>query len=114
MLQPYAQPRSEDSVGDWVENLFFTDKNVFLYKKFDLQPYTWRHGLFLLSSIALMLLIYMIPTTNNFVLNILIKSFAFGIAFYGLAYWINPAPEILNFFNDLIKNKIPGFFKRKS
>jgi hypothetical protein len=34
MLQPYAQPRSEDSVGDWVENLFFTDKNVFLYKKF--------------------------------------------------------------------------------
>jgi O-antigen/teichoic acid export membrane protein len=86
----------------------------FLYKKFDLQPYTWRHGLFLLSSIALMLLIYMIPTANNFVLNILIKSFAFGIAFYGLAYWINPAPEILNFFNDLIKNKIPGFFKRKS
>ena len=86
----------------------------FLYKKFDLQPYTWRHGLFLLSSIALMLLIYMIPTANNFVLNILIKSFAFGITFYGLAYWINPAPEILNFFNDLIKNKIPSFFKRKS
>jgi hypothetical protein len=86
----------------------------FLYKKFNLQPYTWRHGLFLLSSIALMLLIHMIPTPNNFALNILIQSFAFGIAFYGLAYWINPAPEILNFFNDLIKNKIPGFFKRKS
>jgi hypothetical protein len=86
----------------------------FLYKKFDLQPYTWRHGLFLLSSIALMLLIHMLPTANNFALNILIQSFSFGIIFYGLAYWINPAPEILNFFNDLIKNKIPGFFKRKS
>jgi hypothetical protein len=85
----------------------------FLYKKFDLQPYTWRHGLFLLSSIALMLLIHMLPAANNFAVNILIQSLAFGIAFYGLAYWINPAPEILNFFNDLFKNKIPGFFKKK-
>jgi hypothetical protein len=56
----------------------------------------------------------MLPTANNFALNIFIQSFSFGIIFYGLAYWINPAPEILNFFNDLIKNKIPGFFKRKS
>ena len=86
----------------------------FLHKKFNLQPYTWRHGIFLLSSIVLMLLIHMLPPASNFVLNILIQSLAFGIVFYGLAYWINPAPEILNFFNDLIKNKIPGFFKRKS
>ena len=85
----------------------------FLYKKFNLQPYTWKHGIFLLSSITLMLLIHMIPAANNFAVNILIQSLAFGIAFYGLAYWINPAPEILNFFNDLYKNKIPGFFKRK-
>jgi O-antigen/teichoic acid export membrane protein len=84
----------------------------FLYKKFNLQPYTYRHGLFLLLSIALMFLIHLIPTANNFVLNILIQSFSFGIAFYGLAYWINPAPEILHFFNDFIQNKIPSFFKK--
>ena len=86
----------------------------FLYNKFKLQPYTWRHGLFLLSTIALMLLIHMLPAANNFAVNILIQSFAFGITFYGLAYWINPAPEILNFFNDLLINKIPDFFKTKS
>jgi len=85
----------------------------FLYKKFNLQPYTWRHGFFLLSSITLMLLINMLPIANNFVANILIQSFSFGISFYVLAYWINPAPEILNFFNDFIQNKIPAFFKIK-
>jgi O-antigen/teichoic acid export membrane protein len=85
----------------------------FLNIKFKLQPYTWRHGLFLITSIALMLLVHLLPTVNNIVLNILIQSFTFGIAFYGLAFWINPAPEILNFFNDFFKNKIPGFFKMK-
>ena len=85
----------------------------FLYKKFNLQPYTLKHGIFLLLSISLMLLVHQIPTNNNFAINIVIKSVIYGIAFYGLAYWINPAPEILNFFNDLIRNKIPGFFKRK-
>jgi len=86
----------------------------FLNIKFKLQPYTWRHGLFLITSIALMLLVHLLPTVNNIVLNILIQSFTFGIAFYGLAFGINPAPEILDFFNDFIRNKIPGFFKSKS
>jgi len=84
----------------------------FLYKKFNLQPYTWKHGIFLLLSISLMLLVHQLPANNNFAINIIIQSVTYGIAFYGLAYWINPAPEILNFFNDLIRNKIPGFFKR--
>ena len=85
----------------------------FLNRKFNLQPYTWRHGIFLVASIILMLLIHQLPTYNNIIVNILIQSLSFGLAFYALAYWINPAPEILNFFNDLFKNKIPGFFKKK-
>jgi O-antigen/teichoic acid export membrane protein len=85
----------------------------FLNRKFNLQPYTWRHGIFLVASIILMLTIHQVPSFNNIVVNILIQSLSFGLAFYALAYWINPAPEILNFFNDLFKNKIPGLFKRK-
>ena len=85
----------------------------FLYKKFNLQPYTWKHGIFLFLSIGIMLLVHQIPSNSNFVINIGIQSFTYGIAFYGLAYWINPAPEILDFFNDLIRNKIPRLFKRK-
>ena len=85
----------------------------FLYKKFNLQPYTWKHGIFLILSIGIMLLVHQIPSNSNFVINIGIQSLTYGIAFYGLAYWINPAPEILDFFNDLIRNKIPALFKRK-
>jgi O-antigen/teichoic acid export membrane protein len=79
---------------------------LFLYKKFDLQPYTLKHGLFLIISIALMFLIYIIPSTSNFVLNIAIKSSIYGLGFLGLLVWINPAPEILYLLNNLLKNKI--------
>ena len=85
----------------------------FLNIKFKLQPYTWRHGLFLITSIALMLLVHLLPTVNNIVLNILIQSFTFGIAFYGLAFWINPAPEVLKMFNSLFKNNWFNLFKKK-
>jgi O-antigen/teichoic acid export membrane protein len=75
---------------------------TFLYKKFGLQPYTWKHGFFLLASIGLMLLVHLIPAANNFVLNIAIQSFVYGIGFYGLAKWMNPAPEILNSFHGFV------------
>jgi O-antigen/teichoic acid export membrane protein len=83
----------------------------FLNKKFNMQPYTWRHGLFILSIISLMLLVHLLPNGNNFVINIILKSSTFGLAFYAIVYWINPAPEILNYFNDIIKIKIPNFLK---
>jgi len=76
----------------------------FLNRKFNLQPYTWRHGLFLISSILLMLLIHQIPTAKNFVLNILIQSLSYGFSFYVLIKWINPSPEILQLFNSFFKN----------
>ena len=91
--------------------LYNSVRFLFLYKKFDLQPYTLKHGLFLIISIALMFLIYIIPSTSNFVLNIAIKSSIYGLGFFGLLVWINPAPEILDLLNDLIKNKILKFFK---
>ena len=54
----------------------------FLYKKFNLQPYTWRHGIFLISSIILMLLVHQLPIANNFFLNIFIQSATFSVSFY--------------------------------
>ena len=62
---------------------------LFLYKKFNLQPYTLQHGLFLILSIAFMFLVYIIPTTTNFVLNIAIKSSVYGLGFYALIIWTN-------------------------
>jgi hypothetical protein len=84
----------------------------FLYFKFDLQPYTLKHGIFLLLSIGLMLLVHQVPAPTNFMLNIALQSSLYGIGFYILAKWINPAPEIFNYFNDFLTKKLPSFFKK--
>jgi O-antigen/teichoic acid export membrane protein len=93
--------------------LYNTVRFVFIYKKFKLQPYTYKHGLFLILSIALMLVIHQIPSINNILANILLQSLTFGISFYLLVTWLNPAPEILNMVQEFMKVKLPEFFKKK-
>jgi O-antigen/teichoic acid export membrane protein len=93
--------------------LYNTVRFVFIYKKFKLQPYTYKHGLFLILSIALMLVIHQIPSINNILTNILLQSLTFGISFYLLVSWLNPAPEILNMVQEFMKVKLPEFFKKK-
>jgi O-antigen/teichoic acid export membrane protein len=84
----------------------------FLYKKFNLQPYTWKHGIFLISSIILMLLVHQLPMANNFFLNIFIQSTTFSVSFYVLVRWINPSPEVLSLFNSFFKNNFLKLFKK--
>jgi O-antigen/teichoic acid export membrane protein len=84
----------------------------FLYFKFKLQPYRWKHGLFLLLSIGLMLMVHQIPATENFVANIAIQSIVYGIGFYLLTIWINPAPEILNYFKEFVSKQYNRLFKK--
>jgi len=91
--------------------LYNSVRFLFLYKKFNLQPYTIQHGLFLIISIALMFLIYLIPSTPNFVLNIAIKSSIYGLGFYALIVWINPAPELKDLVQGFLK-KLFGFLRR--
>ncbi len=85
----------------------------FLYFKFNLQPYTYKHGLFLLLSIGLILLVHQIPTANNILANILLQSTVFGLSFYLLVSWINPAPEALEIINNFFKEKLPAIFRKK-
>ncbi len=85
----------------------------FLYFKFSLQPYTYKHGLFLLLSIGLILLVHQIPTANNILANILLQSTVFGFSFYLLVSWINPAPEALEIVNNFFKEKLPAIFRKK-
>lgn len=91
--------------------LYNSIRFVFLYKKFKLQPYTFKHGLFLLLSIGLILLVHQIPIVHNIVANILLQSTVFGISFYVLVAWINPAPEALEIVNQFFKVRLPKFFK---
>jgi O-antigen/teichoic acid export membrane protein len=92
--------------------LYNSVRFLFLYKKFNLQPYTLKHGLFLILSIALMFLLYKIPSPSNFVLNIAFKSTVYGLGFYGLLAWINPAPELKELVQGFLKNKVFGFLQR--
>jgi O-antigen/teichoic acid export membrane protein len=84
----------------------------FLYFKFNLQPYRWEHALFLLLSIGLMLLIHQIPAPENFILNIGIQSLSYGIGFYLLLTWMNPAPEILDHFKAFGAKYLGKLFKK--
>ena len=92
--------------------LYNSVRFLFLYKKFNLQPYTLKHGLFLMLSIAFMFLLYKIPSPSNFVLNIAFKSTVYGVGFYGLLTWINPAPELKDVVQGFLKNKLFGFLRR--
>ncbi len=93
--------------------LYNSIRFLFLYKKFKLQPYTYKHGLFLLLSIGLILLVHQIPSVNNIVVNIFLQSSIFGISFYLLVSWINPAPEALEIVNNFFKVKLPAIFSKK-
>lgn len=92
--------------------LYNSVRFLFLYKKFKLQPYTLQHGLFLIISIALMFIIYIIPSTSSFVFNIAIKSSLYLIGFYTLIIWVNPAPELKELVQGFLKNKLLGFLRR--
>ncbi len=93
--------------------LYNSIRFAFLYKKFNLQPYTFQHGIFLLASIGLMLGIHQLPTASNFAINILIQSISYGVGFYLLTHWINPAPEILAIVRHFFLKNIPAFFAKK-
>ncbi len=85
---------------------------MFLYKKFNLQPYTYKHALFLVLSLALMMGIFYVPHPNNFVLNILMRSSLYSICFALLFVWINPAPDIQEIVRKFFYEKIPGFLQK--
>ena len=65
-----------------------------------------------LLSIGLMLMVHQIPAPENFVVNIAIQSIVYGIGFYLLTIWINPAPEILNYFKEFVSKQHNRLFKK--
>ncbi len=86
---------------------------LFLYKKFRLQPYTFKHALFLLLSLAVMVATYRFIDSGNFFVNAAIRSAIYGLCFTGMLYWINPASDILGIVNRFFKDQVPGLIGRK-
>jgi O-antigen/teichoic acid export membrane protein len=92
--------------------LYNSVRFVFLYRKFKLQPYTIQHGLFFILSIAYMFIVFNIPSSPSFMLNITIKSSIYGLGFYGLLNWINPAPELKDIVQGFLKKNIFKYLSR--
>jgi O-antigen/teichoic acid export membrane protein len=85
---------------------------TFLYKKFQLQPYTWKHALFLTLSLLLMISILFVPHPTNFIWNILLRSSLYSICFAVLFFWIKPAPDVEVLLLEFCKKRLPALFQK--
>jgi O-antigen/teichoic acid export membrane protein len=85
----------------------------FLYYKFKFQPYTWKHAIFLLLCIGLMLSVYQLPSIENLVLNIMARTSLYAIGFCGIILFVNPAPEIVGVVVNFLDKTTKGFMKKK-
>jgi O-antigen/teichoic acid export membrane protein len=104
-----------DLIGLAISNLvaltlYNSVRFIFLYKKFDLQPYRWKHVLFAFVSIGFMLSVHQIPALNYIFLNIVIQSLIYSVGFYCILIWMNPAPEVLETVKSVFK-KVKGLNK---
>ncbi len=86
---------------------------TFLYKKFQLQPYTLKHALFLGLSILLMIGIFYVPDPKNFIWNILLRSSLYTACFAALFFWIKPAPDVAVLIVKFCQKRLPILFQKR-
>jgi O-antigen/teichoic acid export membrane protein len=85
---------------------------LFLYKKFNFQPYKFKHLVLMLSFGTLLFLLNLLPEFDNFILDGSIRSVLFLVTFYFIVYWIKPAPELTNMFFDFLEKRNIKILKR--
>jgi len=80
---------------------------VFLYTKFNFQPYNWKSVISILIACATYLLVYFIPRSSNIFVDSAIKTFAFSVVFLSLIYACNVVPDmnglVVSFKNKLLR-----------
>ena len=92
--------------------IFNLIRYLFLYKKFGFQPYQLKHIFLLLTFGTILFLMHLIPHFNHFIVDGLIRTAIYIIAFYGMVYWIKPAPELTNMLFDFLEKKNIKLLKR--
>jgi O-antigen/teichoic acid export membrane protein len=84
---------------------------IFLWYKFGLQPYTWRHLLVLLLAFAAFYLTRSIPRFHSVVIDTVLRTTVFSILFLPAVYFTRISPEA----NQLVlkyAGRIRQFFDR--
>jgi O-antigen/teichoic acid export membrane protein len=92
--------------------IFNLIRYLFLYKKFNFQPYQPKHLLLLVAFGILLFILNLIPPLQNFIADGLFRSLLYLLSFYTLVYWINPAPELTNMFFDFLEKRNIKILKR--
>ena len=85
---------------------------LFLYYKFKFQPYQFKHLLLLISFCIVVFVLSLTPHLENFIFDGILRSIVFIIVFYGMVYFIKPAPELTNMFFDFLEKKNIKILKR--
>ncbi len=85
--------------------IFNSIKFIFLYKKFDLQPFTIKHLILLFIGAGSLFAGHILPQFNNYIVDIVIRSSIILTVFISLVYIFKISPDIntkiketLNFF----------------
>jgi len=92
--------------------IFNLIRYLFLYKKFNFQPYQLKHLLLLLCFGTMLYLINLIPHLQGFVMDGIVRSIVYIVVFYLMVYLIKPAPELTNMFFDFLEKKNIKILKR--
>lgn len=82
---------------------------LFLYFKFNLQPYTWKSLISVFVSSIIVYLVYLIPANDNFVIDTIVRTFMFLGLFVPAIYFMKTSNEV----NDLLKKYLSILVKRK-
>jgi O-antigen/teichoic acid export membrane protein len=80
-------------------------RHQLIYRKFKLQPYTWKFLTVIVISTVSYLAGYILPVINNVVIDVMIRSTITGVLFIVLALALKVSPEINERYNWL-KGKI--------
>jgi len=81
---------------------------LFLWKRYGMQPYTWKHGMIILVALFAYLPAILIPDLNNenqpllsLILDIGIRSAAISIVFIGTTLLLNISPDLNRRWNEI-------------
>jgi O-antigen/teichoic acid export membrane protein len=79
-------------------------KFIFLYRKFRLQPFTWKIVLLYLIGITVYSISLLIPVMSNYLVDIIVRSSIIGVLFIIPVYYFKISEDI--------NNKIEVIFER--
>lgn len=85
---------------------------IFVYYKFDMQPFTLKTVINLLITAGMLILGLNIPSTGNHLLDIFVRSAIVTGVYVPLIFWLKISPDINNMIVDILRKIFGRFISR--